>query len=204
MSLFCPLVAQYLHGAQLLGGTNAPPGSTVSRKVEKSKLANNRERKGKTTMLVSMLDNDTSSCDSWVYSDVDQVLFGLSVLTCYWVHIDSVDVVPELKHKALGNGNCFMLNFTRVQRQNRVCYVIPPVSFFQNRSKVHSSGAELIQADTIPADTLSDYGIIIGLRHMPFWLWIIIVPSGGTGTGTYQAVESMSILKCIILMHSRQ
>lgn len=54
---------------------------------------------------------------------------GISIVTRYWVHINPADAVTELKHKALGNGICFTLNFTCEPRQSRSCYVIPPVSF---------------------------------------------------------------------------
>lgn len=113
----------------------------------------------------------------------------------YWVYnrrvigyiIDSVDAVPGNWNTTLWeNGNCFTLNFTR-ETSATSCLLRDSTCLFlsQNRSKVHSSGAELIRADTIPADTLSERGIIIGLRHMPFWLWIIIMGGGGR----YQEVE---------------
>lgn len=55
----------------------------------------------------------------------------------------------------------------------------PTCLTFQNLSAAHLTGAELIQPDMIPVDTLSGCAVLIGLRHMSFGLRIISVPSGG-------------------------
>lgn len=110
-------------------------------------------------------------------ADVWSFVLGISILTCYCVSILltlSLNWNTKPWETAFVSRSISHANLTKV-----VLVMWFHLCLFPNRSKVHSSGAELIQSDTIPADTLSEYGVIIGLRHMPFWLWIIIVPSGG-------------------------
>lgn len=106
-------------------------GSTVCRlAISASKLANKRGKLKCLYWCLIMIPIRVIPEYIQTWTNVwSFVLLGLSTLTHYWVRIDSVDAVPELKHKALGNGICFTLNFTCDPRQSRACYVIPPVSF---------------------------------------------------------------------------
>lgn len=127
-------------------------------------------------MSISVLNDDTNSCDSWVHS----VVYSC-VKLCFIGYIDT-DLLLGRYWFCPGKRHLFHAQF-HTWTSTKPCLLCDSTCvFFQagpNRSKVHFSGAELIRSDTIPADTLSEYGIIIGLRHMPFWLWIIMVHSWG-------------------------
>lgn len=86
----------------------------------------------------------------------------------------------EVKQRTLRNYISSRLHFAFDHAQSHACDVIPPVSL-SNFSPAHLTGAELIQPDMIPVDTLSGCGVLIGLRHMSFGLGIITCTPGGGG-----------------------